>query len=125
MTKQEAYEKMREWFLTDRRFGWDPRLGLSGACVYRAPDGARCAIGALIPDGNPMLACGGDISLLEDEHEGEFYGLFGSDYDLHDFLSEAQCVHDLHAGPKGDKNIDVFIADLDRLAREAGLQVAA
>ena len=123
MTTQEAYEKIREWFLTDRRLGWDDA---AEACVYRATDGARCAIGCLIPDGNTMLQCDGDISLLFEDFESDFIGLFGDDDYLYDFLARAQLIHDGEAGKYGSKDVEKFIARLDAVAAsEYGLTVPA
>jgi hypothetical protein len=47
MTPQEVFDKVATHLLTQRSRAVD-RLG--GDCVYRAPDGTKCAIGCLIPD---------------------------------------------------------------------------
>lgn len=44
---QEVFDIVVTHLITQRRPAY---TGLSGCCMYRAPDGLRCAVGALIPD---------------------------------------------------------------------------
>ena len=46
-THRELFERVRTHLLAQGR----PSLDRSGGCVYRSPEGLRCAVGALIPDG--------------------------------------------------------------------------
>ena len=46
MTNQEAFDKVVKHLEAQ---GWRKVEGLGG-CMYRAPNGCRCAVGALIPD---------------------------------------------------------------------------
>lgn len=47
MTLQEAFDKVAMHLLKQGR----PAKKSDGDCVYRAADGAMCAVGCLIPDG--------------------------------------------------------------------------
>lgn len=48
-----------------RALDWSPETG--NRCVYLAPDGSKCAVGALIPDGHPGQHASGAVEeLLED-----------------------------------------------------------
>lgn len=53
-SNQEVFDLAACHLLTQMRRAWGPRpTGLdhkTEACVYRAPDGCKCAVGALIPD---------------------------------------------------------------------------
>lgn len=46
MTNQEAFDKVADHLLTQNSASQNK----GGSCVYRAPDGKKCAIGCLIPD---------------------------------------------------------------------------
>ena len=46
MTAQEIFNRIAEHLRTQGR----PALDEAGDCVYRGPNGLRCAIGAIIPD---------------------------------------------------------------------------
>ena len=46
MTPQEAFETVAKHLLAQGR----PSKNEKGMCVYRGPDGLKCAVGALIPD---------------------------------------------------------------------------
>jgi hypothetical protein len=52
MTKQEIFDKVAAHLLTQRRQSVND---CSGACVYRSPEGLKCAAGCLIPDDDPAL----------------------------------------------------------------------
>ena len=45
MTEQEVFDKVVNHLLEQKY-----QASYEGACVYRAPDGASCAVGCLIPD---------------------------------------------------------------------------
>ncbi len=46
MTPQEIFDKVCVHLFTQRT----PAMNDGGDCLYRGPDGTRCAVGALIPD---------------------------------------------------------------------------
>jgi hypothetical protein len=47
MTKQEAFDRVWDWFVVQGKpRSSNPR----GECFYRGDDGAKCAVGVLIPD---------------------------------------------------------------------------
>jgi hypothetical protein len=118
MTTQEAYERIRAHFLADGRFGFDT---VSEFCLYRTDEGAKCAVGCLIPDGNPMLQSGHAIYGLTRDYPEEFNALFeGVEYG---FLADAQSAHDAEAKNGDQATIASFIETLDLLAADYRLQV--
>lgn len=93
MTNQEAFDKVVQHLKTQKEQSFGPFTNQYGntqhSCLYRGPDGLKCAVGALIPD---------------EEYKPEFEGLavlslmrrkpaslIGLDRDL---LLELQRVHD-------------------------------
>ncbi len=120
MTKQEAYNRIKSYFsLPGTTFGWDEE---DGSCVYVARDGARCAIGVLIPEKEAFdelakMCHGGVESLREtvsyemDREEGGYdydprlkraarrlYDMLGlGDTSMIDFYIGCQRIHDRHA----------------------------
>lgn len=47
MTTQEIFNRVARHLLTQGARAANP---VTGACLYRAPDGKKCAVGCLIPD---------------------------------------------------------------------------
>lgn len=47
MTRREIFDRVKTHLLAQGRRATD---GTIGPCMYRAPDGARCAVGCLISD---------------------------------------------------------------------------
>jgi hypothetical protein len=50
MNKQEMFDKVWDWFVTNKNA---PSISLTKAietCMYRGPNGTKCAFGVLIPD---------------------------------------------------------------------------
>lgn len=140
MTKQEAYEKMREFFsrpgavLAVERMTHNPD---KFKCVYRggaeATSPVRCAIGCLIPDEqyDPWFDEHGDITgkgILDLDEAGRLPAVIedsiqacGYD-DFLDFLETCQSAHDrigINQGTTG-----AFVRDLDAIAERYGLKVA-
>lgn len=112
MTTQEAYETIRANF--DRSHAKLAKDDVSLECQYRTSDGAKCAIGTLIPDGlytQEMEGQNAD-SLLRNNPVVRGY-LYGVEFK---FLEEAQRLHDVKATTPRD-----FVAMLDLLARVHGL----
>ena len=119
MTKQEAYNRIKSYFsLPGTTFGWDEE---DGSCVYVARDGARCAIGVLIPEKEAFdeLAkmCHGGVTSLTETLSYEMNRTDGYNYDprisraarrlydmlglgdksMIDFYQGCQRIHDRHA----------------------------
>jgi hypothetical protein len=46
MTNQEIFDKVWNWFIRDN----NPTSIQENFCLYRGPNGAKCAAGILIPD---------------------------------------------------------------------------
>jgi hypothetical protein len=67
-------------------------------CEYLAPDGSRCAVGALIPDGHPALKPGIGLG-VEDLLSAfpDLCELIAPTRDHVDLLCSLQCIHDWRA----------------------------
>lgn len=69
MTPREAFETVANHLLAQGR----PSKNEKGMCVYRGPDGLKCAVGALIPDKayNPRMEdiCASSIIVRFDDLE--------------------------------------------------------
>ena len=69
MTPQEAFETVANHLLAQGR----PSKNEKGMCVYRGPNGLKCAVGALIPDEsyNPRMEdiCASGIIVRFDDLE--------------------------------------------------------
>jgi hypothetical protein len=67
--------------------------GVLSACLYRGPNGSRCALGLHIPDVlyKPEMECNDSNSLLESFSELAFLKPYKQ------LLRELQCVHDTSA----------------------------
>lgn len=90
MTKQEILDKVAAHFAIQRR----PAITVFGHCVYRGPDGLKCAIGALIPDDlyDPRFE-GSPFDELY-ERRPEILKAISVDPLDTEFLIELQCAHD-------------------------------
>jgi hypothetical protein len=128
---QAAYDKIKRYFSKPGAViaaHWDEDEG-TDKCDYLGPDGAKCAIGCLIPaklytsdiegkDGGMALA------VLEQRNPSLFERTFGG-IDR-GFLDEAQLAHDESAG-RGDVDecVESFLAKLDQVAFDYGLRVTS
>lgn len=110
MNRQEIFDKVRTHLLTQNA---KAMADYGDSCMYRAPDGRRCAIGCLIPD-----------EMYNPDFEGE--GIDGLPWALReylggvdndDILQELQNVHDCF-------NPDDWAGQLDYIATEYGLNRA-
>jgi hypothetical protein len=118
MTRQEIFDKVVAHFAVQRVAAAE-----YGMCMYRTPDGRKCAIGALIPDEayNPNCEAA-PVSDLFIHHPKmmQASGLRSEDQDL---LSDLQVAHDDTA--TGDN----FLVDLSRamraIARKYGLDASS
>jgi hypothetical protein len=134
MDTQTAYEKIRAHFTNDPRLGYDVE---EGNCSYKTSDGRRCALGCLLPEGSPLENYIGGIAIIADSPItlGQLATDLGvsaadldpdADGDLYKFLYEAQMHHDDQARQNRDEmGAALFLADLDRIADQFGLQVVS
>lgn len=91
MNKQQIFNKVAEHLLTQMAVSED-----EFGCLYRGPNGLKCAVGILIPD---------DLFEVELENS-DVYSLFDclgpegrkrigiTRYRTLDFLADLQCIHD-------------------------------
>ena len=89
MTRQEIFDKVVAHFAVQREAAAE-----YGVCMYRTPDGRKCAIGALIPDevySKRLEDKSVGTLLLEFPDIMRASGLSGGDLR---FLSDLQAVHD-------------------------------
>jgi hypothetical protein len=94
MTPQKIFDKVAKHLFTQgKRAMLDPTRE-SGQCMYRGPDGSKCAVGVLIP--NKLYRKGMEmrtiIGLLDDE-EVVLPAWMAENREL---LWALQCVHDQH-----------------------------
>jgi hypothetical protein len=114
MTTQEAYESIRAYFNEPGATLAVEAVTPYPRCSYRTTDGAKCAVGCLIPDDlyDPRIE-GKSIEgvlKLSPSLRGHF-----RDVDPK-FLLGAQRLHDAHA-----KDVGLFVELLDLLAIAHGL----
>ena len=94
MDRQEIFDKVANHLLTQNK---KSMLTSSGCCLYRGPNGTKCAIGALIPDNLykekwdecPIDICG----VLNDSRKLKKY-LKIEDASDANFLQSLQSIHD-------------------------------
>lgn len=119
LTRQQAYDRMREYFARpDAQQAAD-----DGNCAYRAEDGSKCAIGCLIPDDlyDPEMEGASTAHLFD-----RFHWLPFAPDDV-EFYRRAQRIHDTWT-PYYDQKENIpfqewMLSGLDALAAEWGLKV--
>lgn len=106
MNNQEAFDLMVAHLIAQGK----PAVSPYGHCVYRGPDGTKCAVGILIPD---------DVYHpdMEGDNPHHLIGVDFGDVDLR-FLSEAQSV--LHDQPAEDIKGD-FMENMKTGARDLAM----
>ena len=127
MNTQEAYENIREYFMRpDAAFSLDED---ESSCVYRSPEGRKCAVGSVIPDSEYQSLMDGNDGLGSTQAEALSKVLDAvpslKDVDR-EFLLEAQQAHDT-CSFRTDSPVDpmeVFLGKLDSIAGAYGLKVA-
>lgn len=82
-------------------------------CVYRSPDGLKCAVGHLIPDDKYVLEMDHGI----DYWLGDVMGVIGLAADFYDLLVETRFAHDTSIWP------DQMKLKLRKIAAKFELQV--
>ena len=91
--------RIQQWFETIVRGlaaqDWQLAAGPKGQCLYRAPNGRKCAIGQLIPDDAFVIKTGAGVWSLDYTGKLSDLGLGDiSDSEEIDFLIIAQKAHD-------------------------------
>ena len=83
-----------------------PSVGPNGACLYRGPDGTKCAIGALIPD-----ECYNE-SLFEGRGALTVSYHLGAKHEDSQFFRRAQTeLHDNYTRPSYNMHSDLSFAE--------------
>jgi hypothetical protein len=73
VTKQETFDIVARHLLTQNKKAYGPyytAFGKNNGCVYRSPDGLKCAAGCLIPDDKYHSDLEGEIAKLG--HDANF-----------------------------------------------------
>lgn len=103
---QSIYNKVKKHLLNQNQKSIDA----DGDCVYRGPEGLKCAVGCLIPD-----------KLYNENFEGKsartifegYYSINIIGYELPkrglDLIAELQCLHD-------DFSIEEWASELEQIA---------
>lgn len=122
MTDQEAFDtalfKLREQGVRSLRVEVPGALTM---CVYRAPNGVKCAVGHLIPDEHysPELE-GNEVTRLPPELMNSVFA--GVNPDL---LADMQFVHDVHMPETKGAPLDRWEGRMKLLAEKFGLAYTA
>lgn len=112
-SKQEIYDKVKAHLLTQNAKSYDVENNM---CMYRHPDGLKCAIGVLIPDdaytpdmeGHTVAA----MALYDDLWD--MFPSFLRETFISSLLSDLQLVHDAN-------DVDQWPAALARVAKAHNL----
>lgn len=114
LTPQQAYDQIREYFAREGAvLAKTENPGELNGCWYRSPNGAKCAVGCLIPDEAYN-------SKMEDHTLSSlvFEGLVSiPSVRLEEFLRKAQAKHDT------SNSVEDFISRLDSLAPNFNIKV--
>lgn len=111
MTKQEVFDKVLAHLRAQGRKALDDRR----QCMYRAPDGAKCAAGCLISDEQYGPRLEGKSANMSKVHAA--LSASGVPEDAMPVVQELQGIHDSHSP-------DQWEAEFARLAKEYGLTYA-
>jgi hypothetical protein len=90
MIKQQIYNKVRDHLLAQKKRAQFPN---GGTCAYITPDGLRCAIGCLIPDGHPALNSRGGVADLVSKYSDLEQYLHVNKVGIR-FFEQLQDIHD-------------------------------
>lgn len=95
LTNQDVYDTVRDHLLRQNRKSFMGPNGLIRTCAYRSLDGAKCAVGCLIPDIQYRRGMEfKDVSDLFMSYPLEMEAS-GLDHDTHiSLLTQLQIVHD-------------------------------
>lgn len=123
MTKQQIFDKVATHLIKQKRFSGElNEEGHRMSCLYRGPDGTKCAIGVLISDDIGVYRWNGAPLADPDVQDalcrsGVITSRFTSSADSDDaflFLSRLQSIHD-------SINPSKWPETLARFAKEKGL----
>jgi len=89
-----------------------------GDCLYLAPDGRRCAVGALLDPDSPACSVVGGVADLTAAHPGDVPEWFAENPDL---LRALQLQHDTRDGAAVRANENNYLGR----TLEAGLRIVA
>jgi hypothetical protein len=78
-------------------------------CLYRGPEGAKCAVGHLIPDRQYRKGMDADSGLPVEQLMLEYFPAYSEDTDKLYFLKHLQMAHDGAASEFDDEFVDEFI----------------
>ena len=123
-TKQEVYDIVMDhlWHQNKQAGKQEPDLAYF-SCLYRAPDGSKCAIGCLIPDElyDPVFESN-DIDYMMDHINGDDQNQFYSFLDRnHHLLMELQLVHDEYKSSHHGSFREYLIEASENIADQFGL----
>lgn len=116
MNIQEAFNKMVSGLASQN---WKQAAADTGVCMYKTPNGSKCAVGHLLPDDGtnwnhfPTISalCISDSMYFEKNTMAKAMKVDLDDPDMADFLISAQTIHD----SSGNKNMkDNFIRYADK-----------
>lgn len=111
MTRQEIYDKVKAHLLAQGRRALQP--GSKSACVYRAPNGDKCAAGMLIADEHYSPDLEGS-SAYYNNSVNDALRKSGVPEEWLSFVAELQTIHDAYSPEE-------WREELENLARKEGL----
>lgn len=120
MTPQEIFDTVAKHLFAQghRSINFEPAPGYAddAVCQYRAPDGSRCAVGALMSDDlyNPEFEGKGIEGLVNEDHNKLIYQFPTWMRDNLYLLRDLQRVHD---GPSSWETTSAMQAELKSVAR--------
>jgi len=102
VNRQEVFDKVATHLLTQKR----KSMGSSNLCMYRGPNGLKCAIGCLIPDDlyNKSIEYSNSFNLPV--HILDYIGV--KERSDRYFLSNLQRIHDNHEPPMWKHKLKEF-----------------
>lgn len=122
MNNQQAFNQMVEHLRKQKKRSYEESIS---TCLYRGPNGLKCAIGALIPDElyrEEMEGMAVTRLLINEQNKyPKLYELF-EQVDSQ-FLSEMQDIHDFNPIEQWERRFELCAGDynLDYTAPEAAL----
>lgn len=116
LTKQEIFDIVAVHLIKQG----ERAMNENGRCLYRSPDGKRCAAGKLMPDHlyKPFFenTTFQDLPFLV---RRACYQGIAEDFDTETFIQELQQTHDLPQNWPDIKNVLVSFAEMNHLSTEA------
>ena len=96
MNRQLIFNRVAKHLATQQKRAVQFSFEREETCSYLTPDGLRCAIGCLIPNGHAGLACLGSVSTLLNEYPdlGTLWEIDSDFYEDLTFLERLQTIHD-------------------------------